>query len=621
MNRYDAASRCEQIKSLIRENQYVKAMEEIGELDYKKIPSISDLYLFADIFLKAEKMDEAKGLYYEAYHRTASRPALYRLLMLTIQMGDIEEAKELYLAYEIVAGITLDTYELRYRLARAEGEPRTKLIEILEKLKEDEYTEKWGFQLAKLYELEGMREKCIEECEELKRWFGEGEIVDKAMALRDKCMSPSWVRPTDTEIPEPITPLREEDPEEQRMYAHPPVQVKEIPVEEAQESAVELKEYKTGRDEAGKELREEPPQETGKSEEPEESPEAAGTEEKEQKTQEETQEAEPPSDRGGFLKRRGFSWKHLVEYFKIDFDSFDDQTEFPEELDTYKQQSTAELKVKEILAEGVDGILEEEAVSEETLPEEAVSEETLPADAVSQKTVPEQAEPKEAVPKKVREPIEVPESKRQEELELAPTRRIPVESLEAQLQEAEKNKKVIRLDDTMDLEGVTIKPGGGEIKSHPLGNSLSPDIMEDVSPNGIHYNTLKGTIYKIHQDEGVMNFALTGGAEGISLAVAKKLFKELKKVNYFEAKNIGKIAADKLNEVNLDEWVERFIGGCMYITDAPSLSAESVKKLSGLIDRYQKEIVIILEGSYDEMDSFLKFHKEFEGQITYKVKL
>lgn len=266
---------------------------------------------------------------------------------------------------------------------------------------------------------------------------------------------------------------------------------------------------------------------------------------------------------------------------------------------------------KEILAEGVDGILEEEAVSEETVPEESVSE----------KAVPEQAAPEEAAPKQVSEPIEVPEPKQQEELELAPTKRIPVESLEAQLQEAEKHKKVIRLDDTMDLEEVTIKPGGGEIKSHPLGNSLLPDIVEDVSPNGIHYNTLKGTIYKIHQDEGVMNFALTGGAEGISLAVAKKLFKELKKVNYFEAKNIGKIAADKLNEVNLDEWVERFIGGCMYITDAPSLSAESVKKLSGLIDRYQKEIVIILEGSYDEMDSFLKFHKEFEGRIAYKVKL
>lgn len=177
MGRYDTAGRCAQIKNMIEDNQYLKAMEEIESMDFEKIPSIADLYLFADIFLRAEKMGIAKELYYAAYRRTASRPALYRLLMLVIRMGDIEEAKDLYLTYEIIAGVTLDTYELRYRLAKAEGEPGEKLIEILEQLKEDEYTEEWGFQLAKLYEMEGMREKCIEECEDLERWFGAGTIV------------------------------------------------------------------------------------------------------------------------------------------------------------------------------------------------------------------------------------------------------------------------------------------------------------------------------------------------------------------------------------------------------------------------------------------------------------
>ena len=120
MGKYNSAVRCAQIRELIEENQYLEAMEEIEEMDFEKIPSIADIYLFADIFLKAEKLDVAKELYYTVYRRTASRPALYRLLMLVIQMGDIEEAKDLYLAYEIVAGMTLDTYELRYRLAKAE---------------------------------------------------------------------------------------------------------------------------------------------------------------------------------------------------------------------------------------------------------------------------------------------------------------------------------------------------------------------------------------------------------------------------------------------------------------------------------------------------------------------
>ena len=223
MGKYNSAVRCAQIRELIEENQYLEAMKEIEQMDFEKIPSITDIYLFADIFLKAEKLDVAKELYYTVYRRTASRPALYRLLMLVIQMGDIEEAKDLYLAYEIIAGMTLDTYELRYRLAKAEGEPRSRLIEILEQLKEEEYTEEWGFQLAKLYEIEGRKQDCIRECEDLVRWFGRGSIVEKAKALKKKCKSPSWVKPQQLDIPEP-----EKEEPEPISYAHAPVAVENI---------------------------------------------------------------------------------------------------------------------------------------------------------------------------------------------------------------------------------------------------------------------------------------------------------------------------------------------------------------------------------------------------------
>lgn len=82
-----------------------------------------------------------------------------------------------------------------------------------------------------------------------------------------------------------------------------------------------------------------------------------------------------------------------------------------------------------------------------------------------------------------------------------------------------------------------------------------------------------------------------------------------------------KIMADKLAEVDLEERVLEFIGGCIYIMDAPSLSSESVENLNRLMEKYSGQFVIMLEGSYDEMDSFLSFHKEFEKKITFKVKL
>lgn len=570
MGKYNSAVRCAQIRELIEENQYLEAMEEIEEMDFEKIPSIADIYLFADIFLKAEKLDVAKELYYTVYRRTASRPALYRLLMLVIQMGDIEEAKDLYLAYEIVAGMTLDTYELRYRLAKAEGEPRSRLIEILEQLKEEEYTEEWGFQLAKLYEIEGRKQDCIRECEDLERWFGRGSIVEKAKALKKKCKSPSWVKPHQVEIPEP-----EKEEPEPISYAHAPVAVENIipePKVQVQESIHEIEEGLPVQEEVIPEsqaVKEEVPPEETVTEviEPEAKLERGPESKSETRSK---SEPEPESEDAEDLETRSNDglFHKIVNYFKIDLDTFiEEEEEFPEELDTYKQQSTAEINVKAVLAEGVDHVLEQ--------------------------------------------PPHVPE---REVLDVEKTKKLPVESLDDRLQEIEEHKRVIRLEDTM-------KQKQKAIKSHPLGKSSTDEVHEDISRNGIGYLTLKGAMHRLRRDDGIVHFALTGGAEGMSLAVAKRLCKELKKNQYFEAKNIGKIEADKLDEVNLDEWAEKFIGGCMYIMDAPSLTDTSVKNLIALMDRYEKQIVILLEGSYDEMDSFLNYHREFEKRITYKVRL
>ena len=163
MGRYDSSVRCAQIRELIEEKQYLEAMEEIEELRFEEVPTITDLYLFANLFLKAEKMDIAKELYYTVYHRTSSRPALYRLLLLTIRMGDLEEAKELYQAYEIVSGMTLDTYELKYRLAKAEGASYETLIEILEELKKD-----WSKRVTGLAILEAAPEQLHTEIDGVK---------------------------------------------------------------------------------------------------------------------------------------------------------------------------------------------------------------------------------------------------------------------------------------------------------------------------------------------------------------------------------------------------------------------------------------------------------------------
>ena len=632
MGRYDSSVRCAQIRELIEEKQYLEAMEEIEELRFEEVPTITDLYLFANLFLKAEKMDIAKELYYTVYHRTSSRPALYRLLMLTIRMGDLEEAKELYQAYEIVSGMTLDTYELKYRLAKAEGASYETLIEILEELKKNEYTEEWGYQLARLYELQGRREDCIAECEDLMLWFGSGKIVEKAKELRENCLNPLWQKPNWEEIPEPEEP---EDEEEVKV-AYAPAQVMDIasneepqsepevqpavlgdygmtrePAEESvaeeveeveeepdTETEVEEATEKTVEEPEAEELVEEPVEETvteeveeepveetvaeEATEKPVEEPEVEETiseenEDDSEKTEgesdkEEAEEADHPKKKG-FLNR-------LINYFKVDLDTFDDEDDFPEELDTDKQETTEELDAKAIVAKEAQEIMETATAREEAEDDE----------------MEEKDEPK---------------------LETAVKKQTTtqLESLEDQLEEMKEKRKVINLEDTMNLDKI-------RIKSHPLsGRPMEVEACEDVSVNGITYCTLKTAIKKMPQEERTIHFALTGAAPGISLAVAKKLFKELKKNQYFEAKNIGKIQAEKLDEVDLEEWIEKFIGGCMYIENAPALSEESVEKIREMIAKYGKQIVIVLEGDYEKMDDFLGHHRNLEKQICYKIRL
>ena len=616
MGRYDSSVRCAQIRELIEEKQYLEAMEEIEELRFEEVPTITDLYLFANLFLKAEKMDIAKELYYTVYHRTSSRPALYRLLMLTIRMGDLEEAKELYQAYEIVSGMTLDTYELKYRLAKAEGASYETLIEILEELKKNEYTEEWGYQLARLYELQGRREDCIAECEDLMLWFGSGKIVEKAKELRENCLNPLWQKPNWEEIPEPEEP---EDEEEVKV-AYAPAQVMDIASNEEPQSEPEVQpavlgDYGMTREPAEEsvaeeveEVEEEPDTETEveeATEKPVEEPEAEElveepveetvTEEVEEEPVEETvaeEATEKPveepeveetiseeAEEADHPKKKGFL-NRLINYFKVDLDTFDDEDDFPEELDTDKQETTEELDAKAIVAKEAQEIMETATAREEAEDDE----------------MEEKDEPK---------------------LETAVKKQTTtqLESLEDQLEEMKEKRKVINLEDTMNLDKI-------RIKSHPLsGRPMEVEACEDVSVNGITYCTLKTAIKKMPQEERTIHFALTGAAPGISLAVAKKLFKELKKNQYFEAKNIGKIQAEKLDEVDLEEWIEKFIGGCMYIENAPALSEESVEKIREMIAKYGKQIVIVLEGDYEKMDDFLGHHRNLEKQICYKIRL
>lgn len=520
------------VRDLIDDNQYIEALQILDEMDLEAVESTADLNLFADLYEKAERIDKKKDIYYILYKRNHSRYVLNRLLRLVLRMGDMEEARELFLTYEMAGDVTLDTYELRYMLAKAEGASRKVLIDILQELKKEEYTEEWGYQLARLYEQEGRQQECIAECQDLILWFGEGRIVDKARELLNRCLQPDWQPPKDEEIPEP------EEPEKVDMipYASEPVRVREVNWDEDEE---EDEEEDIDEEEEFEEL-----------EDGEEEPEAP--------------------DNTADAKREPAESAEDIHNAEV--------SEIPEPADH--------------LEDIEEGIIEKtEKFGKEPEPARELIVEPGP-----EETVPEEAEEK----LKPVAQLEVKEE-RQEQLE--------VEAVSQPVQlEVQEEKKAASVETIV------------EPVPAPIAEDL-PEELEDISEHGISYRTLKGTMLRLGRCQDRAHFVFAGGEDRITLAVAKRVTKELNKIGYFSAGSINRIAASKLNALEITDQTDKLVGCCTLITNAPELSKKSVYDLIHCMKQYKEKIVIMLTGPFDEMDCFLSIYPELAELIDYKVRM
>lgn len=183
MGRYEVTIKVAQIQRLVEERKYKKAAAVLATLDVRQIRSRADLHTFAEVYMKTEQFDAAKAIYLRLYKRNRTRRIIYRLIYLAIRTNELEEAESFYQEFLELSNSTRDNLILRYRIDKAKGVPIGQLIDTLEKLKEEEYIEEWAYELAKLYQRAGRDEDCRQECQDIKLWFGEGEIVERADML------------------------------------------------------------------------------------------------------------------------------------------------------------------------------------------------------------------------------------------------------------------------------------------------------------------------------------------------------------------------------------------------------------------------------------------------------
>lgn len=185
MDKYEYKLKLDQMKSLTAENNYKDAAEIADTINWHKIKNVNALIKAGEIYEKTGRYEESKDILLMAYDRSPiGRMIIYRLAKVAIKMGNFTEAQDYYEEFVEIAPHDNLKYVLKYEINKAQGADLKTLIAILEELKEQEYSEEWAFELAVLYHKAGMSDKCIEACDELILWFGDGPYVERALELK-----------------------------------------------------------------------------------------------------------------------------------------------------------------------------------------------------------------------------------------------------------------------------------------------------------------------------------------------------------------------------------------------------------------------------------------------------
>lgn len=185
MDKYEYKLKLDQMKSLTAEHNYEKAAEIADTINWNKIKNVNALVKVGEIYENTGRLEDSREVLLMAYDRSPiGRMIIFRLAKVAIKMKNFDEAKDYYQEFVEIAPHDNLKYVLKYEICKAQGANIETLIGILEELKEQEYTEEWAFELACLYHKAGMADKCVEACDELVLWFGEGPYVERALELK-----------------------------------------------------------------------------------------------------------------------------------------------------------------------------------------------------------------------------------------------------------------------------------------------------------------------------------------------------------------------------------------------------------------------------------------------------
>ena len=175
----------EEINKLVQDKDYKGAMSIVDSIDWRRVKNVRTLCVVGEIYAANGRYEDSKEIFLLAYHKASvGKNILYRLIEISLRMDDISEAEDFFEEYRQVASNDNTQYILQYKIAKAKNASLNEQIRILEEYKDQEFTEKWSYELAALYYKAGEKQKCLDLCNEIILWFSEGKYVMKSYDLK-----------------------------------------------------------------------------------------------------------------------------------------------------------------------------------------------------------------------------------------------------------------------------------------------------------------------------------------------------------------------------------------------------------------------------------------------------
>ena len=187
MDKTEYHLKLDELTRCVQEQDFNNALQIAESIDWRRVKSIRTLSMVADIYEVNKDYRNCKDILLLAYDRASiGKSILYRLVEISLKLGEVDEAVDFYTEYTEVAPNDNSRYILKYKIYKARRSPLADQISILEEYKDKEYTERWAYELATLYSKAGDNQRCVDACDDLILWFSEGKYVVKAMELKMK---------------------------------------------------------------------------------------------------------------------------------------------------------------------------------------------------------------------------------------------------------------------------------------------------------------------------------------------------------------------------------------------------------------------------------------------------